>query len=44
MHLKNSFSFSRAFFEQCAHLAGLASIDVISDNAGSDIHVLEKAT
>ncbi|WP_234782318.1 L-histidine N(alpha)-methyltransferase [Sinorhizobium americanum] len=44
LHLKNSFSFSRPFFEQCAHLAGLASIDVISDNAGSDIHVLEKAT
>ncbi|WP_244562519.1 L-histidine N(alpha)-methyltransferase [Ensifer aridi] len=44
LHLKNSFSFSKAFFKQCARLAGLASIDVISDNAGSDIHVLEKAT
>ncbi|MBB4276524.1 MULTISPECIES: L-histidine N(alpha)-methyltransferase [Rhizobium] len=44
LHLKNSFSFSEAFFKECAHLAGLASIDVLSDNAGSDIHVFEKAT
>ncbi|AYG64283.1 hypothetical protein CCGE525_34755 (plasmid) [Rhizobium jaguaris] len=44
LHLKNSFSFSEAFFRECANLAGLVPIDVLSDNAGSDIHVLEKAT
>lgn len=42
LHLKNSFSFSELFFKKCAHQAGFASIDVLSDNAGSDIHVLEK--
>ncbi|WP_245294228.1 L-histidine N(alpha)-methyltransferase [Rhizobium etli] len=44
LHLKNSFSFSGAFFRECARLAGLSSIEVLTDKAGSDIHVLEKAT
>ncbi|WP_245462469.1 L-histidine N(alpha)-methyltransferase [Rhizobium sp. CCGE532] len=44
LHLKNSFSFSEEFFRECANLAGLVSVDVLSDDAGSDIHVLGKAT
>ncbi|MCK3781360.1 MULTISPECIES: L-histidine N(alpha)-methyltransferase [Sinorhizobium/Ensifer group] len=42
LHLKNSFCFSESFFKKCAHRAGFVPIDVLSDDAGSAIHVLQK--
>lgn len=41
-HLKNSFSFSKKYMAECATKAGLMSLDVISDSAGSDLHIFAK--
>jgi len=44
LHLKNSFCFSAPFFQKCARLAGTEPIDLLSDETGSDIHVLRKVS
>jgi hypothetical protein len=44
LHLKNSFCFSASFFRKCAQLAGIEPIEVLSDETGSDIHVLRKVS